>query len=81
MDHPSPDSRMMLMLMLFAVDMPVTRQCGNFTVFLLPDVHSSFLSNMASRETDKSLLLSAMLESKDEVAMMGLFFLITLIFI
>ena len=29
---------------------------------------------MASRETDKPLLLSAMLESKDEVALMRFFF-------
>ena len=38
----------------------------------LRDAHSSFIFSlyMATRETDKPLLLSAILGSKDEVAMM-----------
>ena len=45
--------------------------------FLLRIVHSSVVSSalyMATRETEKPLLLSAMLGSKDELAMMRLFF-------
>ena len=44
-------------------------------IFLLRDLRSSSLYlYMASRESDKPLLLSAILESKDEVAMLLLFF-------
>ena len=47
----------------------------NFPFFLFRDVHSSFHSlYMASRETDKPLLLSAMLGGKDEVDLIPLFF-------
>ena len=46
----------------------------HFPFFLLRDAHSSFLFYMASRKTDKSLLLSATLGSKDKVALMRLFF-------
>ena len=43
-------------------------------IFLLHDLRSSSLYlYMASREADKPLLLRAILESKDEVAMIGLF--------
>ena len=45
--------------------------------FLLRNIHSSFVSSalyMATRETEKPLLFSAMLGSTDELAMMRLFF-------
>ena len=63
--------------------MSIITRLSHFPFFLLRDVHSSSLSLMANRETDRPLLLSAMLASKDEpeVAMMRPFFSLTPILI